>query len=62
MISQFRRILEYKRLMVWGAFQVEDLRAMQEGLPTQGLALQLMAETPEEVRSLIGQAETIWGG
>jgi hypothetical protein len=62
MMPQFRRILEKKRLMVWGELTVEDLRAMRESLPTGGLALQLMAETPERVRALIGQVKAIWCG
>ena len=62
MMPQFRHILEKKRLMVWGEFTVEDLQAMRESLPTRGLALQLMAETPERVRALIDQVEAIWCG
>ncbi len=61
MIPRFRQILKNKRLYVWGAFTTEDLMLMKENLPTSGLALQLMAETPEEVQALISKVEAIWG-
>lgn len=62
MILQFQQILEKKRLFVWGAFTTEDLVVMKEKLPTRGLALQLMAETPEQLQALIREVETIWDG
>lgn len=61
MIPRFKQILEKKRLYVWGAFTKQDLMLMEEQLPTAGLALQLMAETPEQVQALIGEVEAIWG-
>ena len=61
MIPAFRRILDSQRLYVWGHFSRADLAAMRENLPTRGLALQLMAETPEEVRAMIREAEEVWG-
>ena len=62
MIPRFQQILEKKRLFVWGAFTTEDLVVMKEKLPTRGLALQLMAETPEQLQVLTREVETIWDG
>lgn len=62
MIPRFQQILETKRLMVWGAFTVEDLTLMKENLPARGLALQLMGSTPEAVRNLIREARHVWCG
>ena len=61
MIPAFQRILATQRLFVWGHFSRDDLVAMRQSLPTRGLALQLMAETPEEVRTMVRQAEELWG-
>jgi hypothetical protein len=61
MIPRFQQILGRKRLYVWGAFTTQDLRLMREKLPTRGLALQLMAETPDQVEPLISEVESIWG-
>lgn len=62
MIPVFRRILESQRLYVWGSFSEDDLVAMKENLPARGLALQLMSDTPEMVRAMVGQVEEIWLG
>jgi len=61
MIPSFQKVVERKRLMVWGAFTEEDLIAMHDALPARGLALQLIGETPERVRDMISQVERIWG-
>ena len=61
MIPRFQQILKHKRLCVWGAFTTEDLILMKENLTTRGLALQLMAETPEEVQALVSKVEAVWG-
>ena len=60
MIPRFQQILKKKRLFVWGAFSEEDLSLMQEHLPARGLALQPIAETPEQMRELIQRAKTLW--
>ena len=60
MIPRFQQILEKKRLLIWGAFTIDDLVTIKENLPTRGLALQLMGATPEQVQSLIGQVEEAW--
>lgn len=62
MIPRFQQVLTKKRLYVWGAFTRNDLLVMKENLPTAGLALQLMAQTPEQVRAMVQEVETIWGG
>ena len=60
MIPRFRQVLEHKRLLVWGDFTTTDLRIMKEHLPARGLALQLIGETPEKVRALSREVETLW--
>ncbi|MHB1132510.1 MAG: hypothetical protein ACYC4L_09010 [Chloroflexota bacterium] len=60
MLPAFRRILASRRLYVWGHFTREDLRAMRDELPTRGLALQLMAETPAEVQAMVGWTKELW--
>ncbi len=62
MIPVFRRILEAQRLYVWGHFSMDDLVVMKEKLPTRGLALQLMEETPEGVVAMVQVVEKIWLG
>jgi hypothetical protein len=61
MVPRFKQVLQNKRLFVWGAFTRDDLLCIQENLPTAGLALQLMADTPEGVRALVEEAQAIWG-
>jgi len=60
MIPQFQRILETKRLYVWGHFTEADLQTMHDQLSARGLALQLMDTSPEVVRRMIRQVEEIW--
>lgn len=62
MIPVLRRILETQRLYVWGKFTVNDLVTMKRELPSRGLALQLIAQTPEAVRAMIRQVDEIWLG
>ena len=61
MIPRFQHVLERKRLLVWGAFTVDDLRVMRDTLPTRGLALQCIGATPERVRDLLRSVEQVWG-
>ncbi len=60
MIPWFQKILEKKRLYIWGALTEEDLTVLRANLPVKGLALQLIAETPERVQALIDRAKEIW--
>jgi len=60
MIPRFQQILARKRLFVWGALTAADLKLMRDQLPARGLALQLMGDTPEQVRTLLDQARAIW--
>lgn len=60
MIPHFQQILKNKRLFVWGAFTQEDLQIMQQHLPARGLALQPIAETPQQMQTLIHYAKTLW--
>jgi hypothetical protein len=60
MIPAFQRVLEQQRLYVWGSFTYDDLATMRHNLPSRGLALQLMAETPEQVRGMIEAVEELW--
>ncbi len=62
MIPRFQQILARKRLIVWGAFTREDLVLMKDHLPARGLALQLMADTPEQVQALMNEVAAVWGG
>jgi hypothetical protein len=60
MIPAFQRILETQRLYVWGSFSAEDLRLMKASLPTRGLALQVMADSPQGVQAMIRLVEETW--
>ncbi len=60
MIPHLKQVLESKNLVVWGDFTTKDFALMKEHLPTKGLALQLMAETPEGVRALVDDVRRIW--
>jgi hypothetical protein len=60
MIPHLKQVLESKNLIVWGDFTTRDFTLMKEHLPTRGLALQLMAETPEGVRALMDDVRRIW--
>ncbi|MHB1004822.1 MAG: uroporphyrinogen decarboxylase/cobalamine-independent methonine synthase family protein [Chloroflexota bacterium] len=60
MIPAFQRVLKSQRLYVWGHFSHEDLTLMRAQLPARGLALQLMAETPDAVRAMIRDTEALW--
>lgn len=60
MIPRFQQIMQSKPLFIWGTFSREDLLALKESLPTAGLALQLMGETPEQVRDMIALVKSIW--
>jgi hypothetical protein len=60
MVPYLRRALESKNLVVWGDFTARDFRIMKDHLPTRGLALQVMAETPEGVRALVDEVNRIW--
>jgi len=62
MIPRFQQILEDKRLLVWGAFTLDDLRALRDSLPTRGLALQCIGATSERVRDLLDSVVQVWGG
>ena len=50
----------FEKLLIWGAFNHDDLVAMREGLPTAGLALQVMAETSDGVRALNEEIKEVW--
>ena len=60
LIPRFQQILQKKRLLILGVFTAEDLRLLQETLPTSGLALQIKGDTPAQVQATIELIETIW--
>lgn len=60
MIPTFQNILQSHRLYIWGQFSEGDLRLMRRELPCQGLALQLMDDSPEAVCLMVSQVEEIW--
>jgi hypothetical protein len=60
MLPYLNQVLEVKNLIVWGDFTTGDLLLMKEHLPTRGLALQLMAPTPEGVRAKVNQVMEVW--
>jgi hypothetical protein len=60
MIPAFQRVLDTKRLYVWGNFTTEDLRVMKENLPTRGFALQLMDDNPLAVQAMFDQVKEVW--
>ena len=60
MIPRFQQILAKKRLYIWGAFSTDDLLLLKENLSTRGLALQLMAATPEQVQEKVEEVKSIW--
>ena len=60
MIPYLKRTLKEKNLVIWGAFTMADLRVIKEHLPSRGLALQVMAETPDEVRITVDRLRRMW--
>ncbi len=60
MLPTFQRIIARKRLFVWGDLTDDDLRLLRDGLPPAGLALQLIAPTPEDARVRLDHAKAIW--
>ena len=61
MMPHLRRAIESKRLSLWGEFDEVELQLLKDGLPTSGLSLQLIGETPEIVRATVQSVEKIWG-
>jgi hypothetical protein len=60
MMPRLRQISAQKRLMLWGAFTAEELRAIRDHLPARGLALQLMGQTPTEVGEMVRVVQDVW--
>lgn len=60
LMPHLQQIIASKRLLIWGAFSRDDLLLIRGSLPTRGLALQVMGETPEQVQDIIAQVESIW--
>ena len=50
MLPFLLRVLESKRLLLWGEFSEPEVRQLLDGLPARGLALQLFVRTPEQGR------------
>jgi hypothetical protein len=61
LIPHFRRALERKCLVVWGEFSAADYGLMAHHLPARGLALQVMAPTPELAVASIRELKRAWG-
>jgi len=50
MLPLLARIMQTRRLILWGDLTVEDLDLIRRNLPCRGLALHVVAPTPEEAR------------
>jgi hypothetical protein len=60
MMARLRQIIAKKRLFIWGALTDDDLSLIHRELPCRGLALQLIAPTPEAAVERIARAKQIW--
>jgi hypothetical protein len=56
----FKKIIEKKKLAIWGDFSNEDLILLLRELPPKNLCLQVMAGTPEEANAKIRKIHEIW--
>jgi hypothetical protein len=50
MLPVLTKIMQTRRLILWGDLTVEDLELIRQNLPCRGLALHVVAPTPEEAR------------
>ena len=52
LLPVYREILAHKPLMIWGDLSAEDIRTILDQLPPEGLALQIVVESPAEAHEL----------
>ncbi len=57
----YRAILERKPLLVWGEVTADDMECMLKQLPHRGLALNVLAHSPEEARLAWDRAQALFG-
>jgi hypothetical protein len=60
MIPPLQRALESKCVILWGEFDASALQAIADNLPNRGLALDIIGETPEQIRSVVKDVNRIW--
>jgi hypothetical protein len=58
MIPTLRKIMQTRGLILWGDLSVEDLEVVKQNLPCQGLALNIVAPTPDEARERLRYIKT----
>lgn len=53
MLPQFKRVLESKRLVIWGALDLTDLELIKKELPAKGLFLNIVIPSIEKAREIL---------
>jgi hypothetical protein len=54
MIGLFKKIVERKNIIIWGDLHEEDLKCIQNQLPSRGIYIHLIAESVDRANQLIG--------
>jgi len=53
MLPQFKRVLESKRLVIWGALDLTDLELIKKELSAKGLFLNIVTPSIGEARGIL---------
>ncbi|GEA15709.1 hypothetical protein E308F_19530 [Moorella sp. E308F] len=61
MMPEFRRVLEKKCLIIWGALDEEDIEVIRSELPCRGIFLNIIAETLPRAKELNQFIKNIYG-
>jgi hypothetical protein len=62
LIPSLKTAIQNKRLVIWGDFLQDELRLLYHSLPVQGLALQVIAPSPEAFQQKSAEIQQIWRG
>jgi hypothetical protein len=60
MLPVLVKIMQTRGLILWGDLTIEDLELVKHNLPCRGLALNVVAPTPDEARARLKYIQT-WG-
>lgn len=60
MMPYLERAIEKKCLTIWGEFDADDLQMLADHLPTNGLSLHIIGESPENIQAIVREVERIW--
>ena len=52
MLPVLKKIMKYKNLILWGDLTIHDLQLLEKELPTEGLYLNIVKESSEEIEEL----------